>query len=135
VHGTVIRTGCGDRLAHLTSWAAIAAVKLRRLAAWQLIYRNVCAAGAALVIIAEVEPRRTPMWWNDYWPWPWMFFGPVMMLLFVAICVVMIWLMMRGGMTHRERGGSRAIDILNERYARGEINQAEYQERRRLLES
>jgi putative membrane protein len=64
-----------------------------------------------------------------------MFFGPVMMLLFVAICVVMIWMMMRGGMTHRERGGSRAIDILNERYARGEINQAEYQERRRLLES
>jgi uncharacterized membrane protein len=28
-----------------------------------------------------------------------------------------------------------AIDILRERYARGEINQAEFEERRRLLEA
>ena len=49
------------------------------------------------------------MWWSDYWPGHWMFFG------------------------HRSRRG-RAIDILKERYARGGINQAEFEERRRFLE-
>jgi putative membrane protein len=77
------------------------------------------------------------MWWSDWWggygAMPWMFFGPVMMIIFVAVCFAMMYFMMRGGMTHRE-GGSHAIDILKERYARGEINQAEFEERRRLLE-
>jgi putative membrane protein len=43
---------------------------------------------------------------------------------------MMMW-MMRG----HHRGGGSALDILNERYARGEINQAEYEERRRVLRS
>ena len=41
--------------------------------------------------------------------------------------------MMRG-MRHRSRG-SYAGEILKERFARGEINQAEYEERRRVLEA
>jgi putative membrane protein len=58
-----------------------------------------------------------------------MFFGPVMMLLFVAACVAVGYLVMRSG---GPRGG-RAMQILEERYARGEIDQAEFEERRRLL--
>ncbi len=73
------------------------------------------------------------MWWNDFWPAPWMFFGPIAMLVFLAICITMMIFMMRG-MGHRHRGGS-ALDILRERFARGEINQAEYEERRRLLDA
>ena len=46
----------------------------------------------------------------------------------------MMFFMMRGGMRHRSRGG-HAIDILKERFARGEISQTEYEERRRLLEA
>ena len=42
--------------------------------------------------------------------------------------------MMRGGMMRRHRPPD-AMDILKERYARGEINEAEYRERRRLLEA
>jgi uncharacterized membrane protein len=45
-----------------------------------------------------------------------------------------MFFMMRGGMVHGNRG-AHAIDILKERYARGEINQAEYEERRRMLEA
>ena len=74
------------------------------------------------------------MWWNDYWPMPWIFFGPVMMIVFIVLCMTMMWFMMRGGMRYRNRDG-HAIEILKERYARGEINQTEYEERRRLLEA
>jgi putative membrane protein len=73
------------------------------------------------------------MWWSDYWPGHWMLFGPMMMVIFVIICLAMMFFMMRGGMVHGSRSG-RAIDILKERYARGEINQAEFEERRRFLE-
>lgn len=71
------------------------------------------------------------MWWSDYWPMPWMFFAPI---TFLILCGAMMFFMMRGGMMHGSRG-RRAIDILKERYARGEINQAEFEERRRLLEA
>jgi putative membrane protein len=71
------------------------------------------------------------MWWNDYWPMPWMFTGPVVMLVVMAICVTMMFLMMRG-MAHRSRRLD-PLDILKERFARGEINQTEFEERRRSL--
>jgi putative membrane protein len=74
------------------------------------------------------------MWWNDYWSMPWMFFGPGMMIIFfVIICMAMMFLMMRGGFG-RGRNAD-AIDILRQRYARGEINQTEFEERRRFLEA
>jgi putative membrane protein len=65
---------------------------------------------------------------------PWMLFGPMMMIIFLIICMAMMFFVMRGGTRHRDRG-SRAVDILEERYARGEINQAEFEERRRLLQA
>ncbi len=72
------------------------------------------------------------MWWNDYWPGPWMFMGPLIMIVVIALCITMMFFMMRG-MGHGRRRD--AIDILKERLARGEINQAEYEERRRLLDA
>ena len=74
------------------------------------------------------------MWWSDYWPMPWMLFGPVMMIIFIVLCMAMMMFMMRGGMMHRSRGG-QALEILKERFARGEINQAEFDERRRVLDA
>jgi len=79
-----------------------------------------------------------PMWWSDwfgsYGPMPWMFFGPVMMLMFVAVGVAGIYLLLRASGPPRRRG-SRAAEILMERYARGEIDQAEFEERRRILQA
>jgi len=73
-------------------------------------------------------------WWsNGHWPMPWMFLGPIMMIIFMVICIAMMVFMMRGGMMRRTAGG-HALDILKERFARGEITQTEYEERRKLLE-
>jgi putative membrane protein len=68
------------------------------------------------------------MWWSDYWPLPWMFFGPLMMLIFFFVCLAAL------GIIHGSRGG-HALEILRERYARGEIDRAEFEERRHLLEA
>jgi len=75
------------------------------------------------------------MWWSDWWggygPAHWMFFGPLMMVLFLVACVSVGYLLMRPYRTY----GGHAMDILKERYARGEIDQAEFEARRRLLEA
>jgi uncharacterized membrane protein len=55
-----------------------------------------------------------------------------MMLIFFALCMTMMWFMMRGGM-HKRLDGGHATEILKERFAKGEINQAEYEERLRIL--
>jgi Protein of unknown function (DUF2852) len=41
------------------------------------------------------------MWWNDFWPAPWMFFGPTMMFLLMIVCMVAMFFMMRTGSMHR----------------------------------
>ena len=70
------------------------------------------------------------MWW-DYWPTPF-FFGPVIMIVMVVFCMGMMIFMMRG---HGRSSSGNALDILSDRFARGEINQAEYDERKRVLRS
>jgi putative membrane protein len=75
------------------------------------------------------------MWWNGYWPMHWMFFGPGFIILLVVVCMAMMFFMMRGGRMMRRYRGPDALDILRERFARGEISQAEYEERRRVLEA
>ena len=58
---------------------------------------------------------------------------PVMFVVFVALCAAVVYLLVRGlGIGRRDE---RAIDILKERYARGEIDQAEFEERRRSLQA
>lgn len=70
------------------------------------------------------------MWW-DYWPMPF-FFGPLFMIIMFVLCVGMMMLMMR---SHRQGGSDSALGILSERFARGDIDQAEYDERKRVLRS
>jgi putative membrane protein len=74
-------------------------------------------------------------WWNDYWPMH--VFGPLMMVLFLVFCGAMMFYMMRGLMGgHGGRSDSRyALDILKQRFARGEISLAQYEEQRRVLEA
>lgn len=41
------------------------------------------------------------MGWNDFRPAPWMFFGSMMMFLFMIVCMVAMLFMMRMGAMHR----------------------------------
>lgn len=71
------------------------------------------------------------------WESGWMFFGPLMMIVFVALIVIVVVLLVRWLSGHRPSGDasseSRALEILKERFARGEIDKEEYEERRRTL--
>lgn len=68
--------------------------------------------------------------------WGWVLFGTLHMLAFWVLVIGGIWLLVRllasGG--ERARREKTPIDILKERYARGEIDKAEYEQRRADLE-
>ncbi len=74
--------------------------------------------------------------WGGGW---WMFFGPLMMILFIAAIVVVVVLAVRwlGGPSHGGAIyaplGKTPLDILKERFAHGEIDKDEFEERRRTL--
>ena len=65
--------------------------------------------------------------------WGW-FGGLLMMLLMIALIAAAVVLAFRFlGHAQAPRSG-RALDILNERFARGEIDKTEFEERRRALQ-
>lgn len=67
------------------------------------------------------------------WGWGMAIFGWLFMMLMVALIVWLIWLATRQpGSSHDGRRG--AVDLLDERYARGEIDREEYLQRRSDLE-
>jgi Protein of unknown function (DUF2852) len=59
------------------------------------------------------------MWWNhtswsgEYWPMPWMFFGPVMMFLFMVTCVAIVLFIMRGATMHRNGTAANAAGMMS----------------------
>jgi putative membrane protein len=90
-------------------------------------------------VLAQPERYYGPhMMWGG---WFHMFFGFLMMILFLGIIVVLVVLGVRwlgssehSPFRHAPRQGERAaLDILKERLARGEIDVAEFEERRRAL--
>ena len=63
--------------------------------------------------------------------------GIFMFLFWALIIGLIIWAVVtmtrhNGGVPHDSRSGS-AIEILKERYARGEINREEFEEKKRVL--
>ena len=109
--------------------------------------RQICVTGASVVLgaclIAPALAQQTPvpgyrphMWDGGWHGW---FFGPMMMLAWIAVAVVVVillarWLgIPRRGGSQSDRAEKSPIDILKERYARGEIDSEEFEERRRTL--
>ncbi|MDH3321032.1 MAG: SHOCT domain-containing protein [Betaproteobacteria bacterium] len=74
------------------------------------------------------------MGWGGGWGWGW--FGIVHMVLWwfliiLGIVVLAKWLF--GGRSGHASGEDRALSILRERYARGEIDKTEFEARKRDL--
>jgi putative membrane protein len=93
---------------------------------------------AAPAAMAEGVGDRD-MWWGPGWGYGHMMFGGLMMIVFWGGVILLIILAVRwlgGESAPRVQGPARstALDILKERYARGEIDRQEYEERRKVLE-
>jgi len=69
-----------------------------------------------------------------------MILGPIMMIVFIAVAVVVVVLLLRwlGGSGHGSAlyspPGKTPLGILKERFAKGEIDKEEFEERQRVLD-
>lgn len=91
-------------------------------------------------VIAIAQPNEAWRGWDGPGPWHmwaggwgfwWMF--PFLMLVFFGVCI--FFMMGRHGHSHRFDGRptDSALRILAERFARGEINKDEYEEKKAAL--
>ncbi len=79
--------------------------------------------------------------WGHMMGWGGTMFGGIGMLLFWGVIIVLLVLFARcftGGsrtqsLSRLPHSGSTALDILQERYAKGEISKEEYEQRKRTL--
>lgn len=74
------------------------------------------------------------MWDGGGW---WMFLGPLWMIVVIGLLIAGVVLLVRwlgGPQAPGQPSSGRALDILKERFARGEIDKEEFEQRRRLLE-
>ncbi len=90
-------------------------------------------AFASAAAHAQTIPDH-PHFWGGGWGWGHMIFGPLMMIAFVGAIVVVAVLLIRW-LGRGSTGPARKtpLDILQERFARGEIDKEEFEERNRLL--
>lgn len=69
-----------------------------------------------------------------------MIFGPLFMIFVLAVAIAVAVLLVRwlggpwhGAASQQVSPGRRPLDILRERFARGEIDKEEFEERRRVI--
>ena len=69
------------------------------------------------------------------WGWGGMIFGPIVMVAVIVVVVLQVrWLfnLGRGGASHNFPLQT-PLDVLKQRFAKGEIDKGEFEERRRVL--
>lgn len=98
---------------------------------------------AALLVPAAALAETPPGPYRDWgdWPYPWHMMGwgwgfgwifPLLMVFGIVFCVVMMSRMFGHAHGHRDSTSS-ALELLNERFARGEISKEEFEEKRAVL--
>ncbi len=104
--------------------------------------------GAAIAVpgwaLAQGSPDPDRYWYGPHMMWGGgygMIFGPIVMILVLVAIIAAVVLIVRwlGGpwqhpaTPHYASPARPSLDILKERFARGEIDKEEYEERRRVL--
>ncbi len=75
-------------------------------------------------------------WWDgSAVGWGGMILGPLMMIASIVLTVLVIaWALRATGLARPPGGGEQLpLEILNARFARGEIDRSEFEERRKVL--
>ena len=99
-------------------------------------FATLAALTAAPLLVAPASAQGPGPWqMHDWMGWGWggMWLGPFLMVALLALLIAGIVALVRwmGGGTGNGSGRARtARDILDERYARGEIDREEYVRRR-----
>lgn len=94
----------------------------------------------ALPALAQA-PGNPPGWgyWHGGWGWGHMLFGSLMMIVFWGGLILLIVLAVRylghgsAGGGERLTGAKTPLQILEERFARGEFDKEEFEQRKRAL--
>lgn len=94
----------------------------------------------ALPAFAQTTTER-PDYWHHGWEWGWghMMFGSMMMVVFWGGLILLVVLVIRGRSNNSAQSQASttshntALHILQERFARGEIDKDEFEERKSLL--
>ncbi len=79
-----------------------------------------------------------PGFWHSGWGWGHMLFGGLMMILFWGGLIVLVVVLVRWLDSRKTSGADTSrrptpLELLQERYARGEIDKQEYEERKHDL--
>lgn len=113
--------------------------KLQRSFIWDAALLSALALPTGAWAQQQSPQYYGPHMWNGGWhSW---FFGPMIMIAFIALTVVVVVLLVRwlGGHGPGQPGAHHApprrapLEILKERFAKGEIDKEEFDERRRVL--
>lgn len=96
-------------------------------------------AGAALAQPSEGYGYH-PMWGGGGWGWGGMLMGPLMIIIVIVVIAVVVMGIARmagctGGRCGHRHGSSSALALLEERFAKGEIDKTEFEERKAALKS
>jgi putative membrane protein len=104
------------------------------------LWRIASPLAAALPALAWAQPTEPSyewpgpwhMMWAGGWGWGFGWIFPLLMIVMIGLCFYMMARMLsaRG---HGPSDGATALDILRERFAKGEISREEFEEKRAVL--